>query len=108
VGYWWRTQGIQDAITWKVDLGVRFPWKVIERFWFILHLNALHSRETQSDFVTRDLTGLKNGVSYIGYGADLYGRIFKGLGAQIGIDSAIIGRAVPAHAQLRVGLSYQY
>jgi hypothetical protein len=108
LGYWMRTRGYGDALTWKAELGIRFPWRFVERFWLIVRLTGIESLALGSSAIENDITGLKSGVSYTAYGGELYGRIYKGLGANIGIDSAFRARAVPAAAQLHVALSYQY
>jgi hypothetical protein len=106
-GYWLRTSGFADGFSYRLELGIQFPWKFIERFWFILRLNGLESFATQEQ-ASMGATGLGNGVSYTSPGAELYGRIWKGLGASIGVDSAFRARSLPAAAQLKVGLSYQW
>jgi hypothetical protein len=56
----------------------------------------------------RNATGLGNGVTYTAYGVQAYARIWKGLGASFGIDSALRARSVAAHANLRFTLSYEH
>ena len=64
---------------------------------------------TQAE-AARDATGLGNGVSYLSPGIEVYGRIWRGLGASFGYDSAIRGtaRSVAAGAQIKLALSYQW
>jgi hypothetical protein len=108
LGYWMRTRGYGDALTWKAELGIRFPWRFIERFWLILRLSGIESLALGSTAIENDITGLKSGVTYTAYGAQLWGRIYKGLGAAVGVDSAFRARAVPAAVQINAALSYQY
>lgn len=131
-GYWVRTASFDhrgtlldpdfhDAFTYKVELGTKFPWKFIDRFWFIFHLPGLASFALLADPASQGAlgaatarpassctTGLGNGVSYFAYGFDVLGRIYKGLGANIGYDSAFAARCVAAAGQLKVGLSYEF
>jgi hypothetical protein len=106
-GYWLRTRGFADAFTWRVELGTQFPWKVLDRFWFVLRFTGVESFASAAE-ASRDATGLGNGVTYVAPGFDVAGRIWRGLGASIGADSAVRGRAVPAAVQLRLAVSYQY
>jgi hypothetical protein len=106
-GYWLRTNGYADAFTYKLELGVQFPWKFVERFWLMGRLTGVESFATQKQ-ASMGATGLGNGVTYTAYGVELYGRIYRGLGASLGIDSAFRARSLPAAAQLKVGVSYQW
>jgi hypothetical protein len=107
LGYWLRTSGFSDAAVYRLELGTKLPWRFIDRFWFIARLMGVESfasdREASAAF-----SGLGNGVTYTAYGVDIYGRIYRGLGADLGVDSAFRARSIAAGAQLKVGLSYQY
>jgi hypothetical protein len=105
-----RREGFFDAFTYKAELGIKLPYKFIERFWFIVRLSGVESFARTEDLQFRDapLTGLGDGVTYTAYGFDVAGRLWRGLGASIGLDSAFRARLVPAGANLRVALSYEY
>ena len=107
LGYWFRTQRFSDAITWRVELGTNFPFKFAERFWWIWRFYGVESFATNEQ-AARDATGLGDGVTYVAGSADVFGRIWKGLGSSIGIDYALRGRAVPDAIQVRVAVSWQY
>ena len=106
-GYWLRTGGFSDAFVYKLQLGVNFPWRIIDRFWLVLRLSGVESFASAEE-AARDATGLGNGVTYLAPGVDLYGRIWRGLGASIGAEWALRARSVAAGVQLRIALSYQW
>lgn len=106
-GYWLRTRGFSDSFTYRLELGIRFPWTLIGRFWFILKLNGVESFASASQ-ASQSATGLGNGVTYTSPGLEVYARIWRGLGASVGIDSAFRARSVAAGSQLKVALSYQW
>lgn len=112
-GVWLRTQGFAHSFTFKGELGIKFPWKFIDRFWFIARVAGMEAFLRQEDVATQcdgsnAFVGLGNCVTYTSYGFDVAGRIYKGLGASIGLDSAFRARYVAAGANLRVSLSYEY
>ncbi len=123
-GYWVRTasradpagRGFPDDFSYKLELGVKFPWRFIERFWFVGRLAGIEPLLTSAsrdapDSVCQGTTafsGLGACVKYTSYGFDVAGRIYRGLGASIGLDSAFRASLVAAGANLRVALSYEW
>jgi len=125
-GYWWRTRSRDrrgnllasdffDALTYKFEIGIKFPWKFIDRFWFIFRMPGVVSLAIFEDpAVLADrptascVTGLGNGVSYLAWGFEALGRIYKGLGASAGFDSGFAARCVAAGANVKFGLSYEF
>jgi hypothetical protein len=115
-GLWFRSKGFPHDFTYKAELGIKFPWTFIDRFWFIARLAGIEA------FVTPEMrtdpnsicqgpaafSGLGACVAYTAYGFDVFGRIVRGLGASIGLDSAFRAHLVPAGANLRVSISYEY
>jgi hypothetical protein len=123
-GYWGRTASFDhrgnqlssrfcQAFTGKVEVGAKLPWTFIERFWFVARMPFVVSEQVWNPGCLDPLTpglglGLGNGVSFIAYGFEVAGRIVKGLGAGIGLDSAFYARNVLAGYNLKVGLSYEF
>jgi hypothetical protein len=107
VGYWARSHGFSDSVVFRLELGTRLPWRVIDRLWWIARLTGVESF-ADAQHASTTFSGLGNGVTYTAYGFDVYGRIFRGLGASVGLDSAFRARSVAAGVQLKVGMSYQY
>ncbi len=105
-GYFLHT-GYADAFAYRVQLGMKLPWRFIDRFWFSIHLSALQSFASQEE-AARDATGLGPGVSYTVLGGEVFGRIWHGLGASLGADTARQGRSVAAGTQIKAGLSYEW
>jgi hypothetical protein len=106
-GYWLRTHGFSDAFVYRLTLGIKFPWRFVERFWVQLSIRGVESFASAAE-ASRDATGLGNGVSFLAPGLELYGRIYRGLGASIGADTAVRARSVAAGAQLKVAISYDW
>ncbi len=104
-GYWFRTRGFADDFTYRLELGTKFPYRFIERFWFIVKLGGIESFASAAQ-ASRDATGLGDGVTYLSPGVDVYGRIWRGLGAQVGIDSALRARSIAAGIEVRSAVSY--
>jgi hypothetical protein len=123
-GYWGRTRSMDhrgnllaerfcQALTGKVEVGAKLPWTFINRFWFVARMPFVVSEQLWNpgclDPGTPGLgLGLGNGVSFVAYGFEVAGRIYKGFGAGIGLDGAFLARNVPAGVNLKVGLSYQF
>jgi hypothetical protein len=106
-----------DALSYKIELGTKFPWPVLDRFWFIFRMPGLVSFALFQDPgaggsgirpTASCTTGLGNGVSYFAYGFEVLGRVYKGLGASFGLDSALGARCVAAGANLKAGLSVEW
>jgi hypothetical protein len=104
-GYWLHTE-FHDAFTWRAELGTQFPWKIIDRFWFIVRLFGVESFASNRE-TPFNVTGLGDGVTFVSPGGSLFAQIYRGFGASIGFDSAIRARSVLAAAQIFVTLSYE-
>jgi hypothetical protein len=105
-GFWFRT-AFANSFVWRFELGVKFPWTFIKRFWFMLRFNGVESFASNEQ-AADNATGLGNGVTFISPGGMVYFEIWKGLGVSAGVDSAVRARSLPAAAQLMFNLSYQY
>jgi len=105
-GYWLRA-GFADSFVYRVELGTKFPWRFVDRFWVALRLNGVESFASQRE-AAQNATGLGNGVTFIAYGVQLYGRIYRGLGASLTGDSAFRARSVAAGANIMAAITYQW
>lgn len=122
-GYWLRTTSradpagrkFPDDFSYKLELGVKFPYPFIERFWFVGRIAGIEPLVTAAsrdapDSVCRStaaFSGLGACVMYTAYGFDIAGRIYRGLGASFGLDSVFRASLVAAGANVRVALSYE-
>jgi hypothetical protein len=106
-GYWLRTAGFADAFVWRAELGTRLPWRFVERFWLIWRFTGVESFASSTE-AARNATGLGNGVTFIAPGIEVFGRIWRGLGASFALDSALRARSVPAGLNLRFAVSWQW
>lgn len=107
VGYWLRTGGLADSFVYHAEIGTQLPYRFVERFTLILRLNGVESFASNAQAAATE-SGLGNGVTYVSPGAELYGRVWRGLGASIAYDTALRARSVPAAGQLKVAISYQW
>lgn len=123
-GYWGRSSSTDhrgnrlssrfcQAVTGKVEVGAKLPWRFIDRFWFVLRMPFVVSEQVWNPDCLDPFTpglgiGLGNGVSYVAYGFEVAARIARGLGAGIGLDGAFWARNVLAGVNLKVGLSYEF
>ena len=113
-GYWWRTQAtvggrtqdFSDALTYRLEVGSQLPGEILGRFWLIVRVSGVESFAT-NDETASSPTGMGNGVTYTSYGVELSGRIYRGLSAALGFDSAFRARGIVAAAPLRFTLSYE-
>jgi len=120
-GYWIRTEGrsrdlrgnitisdFADAFTYRGELGTKLPWAFVDRFWFILRVAGVESFASQLQASYTCASGLGNGVTYNAYGFEVAARVYKGLGVNLGFDSAFRARCVAAGANLKVGLTAEF
>jgi hypothetical protein len=105
IGYWLRTGGIVDSFVYHFEIGTQLPYQYVDRLILILRLNGVESFASAAQ-ASLTQTGLGNGVTYVAPGVELYGRVWRGLGASIAWDDAVRARSVPAAGQLKVSLSY--
>jgi hypothetical protein len=105
-GYWTRTRGFADALTYNFELGIKVPRTFFDRFWIIARFFGVESFASQEE-ASMTATGLGNGVTYNAFGVQLFGRIWKALGASIGVDSAFRARSIAAGRNLRFTLSFE-
>jgi len=105
-GYWLRVQ-FADSFVYRFELGTKFPWKFVDRFWVALRLNGVESFANQRE-AALTATGLGNGVTFIAYGVQLHGRIYRGLGAALTGDSAFRARSVVAGSNVMVSVTYDW
>ena len=105
VGYWLRTRGFSDAITYQVELGTQLPYTFVDRFWFIVRLRGTESFSGPSD---ESFAGLGDGITFTSLSYELNARIWSGLGALVSMDTAFRAKGIIAAAPLRFALSYEF
>lgn len=106
-GYWLRTNRIRDSFVYRLELGTKFPYKFIQRFWFIWRIYGVESFASNAE-ATSSFSGLGNGVTYLAGAVEVYGQIWRGLGAALSYESATHARSVPAAGSVRATISYQW
>jgi len=106
LGYWLRTKGFADAFNWQVELGTRLPMPIVERFTLIVRFFG--SESFLDGAPMNGGIGLGNGVSYRSWGIELFGRIWKGLGASAAFNGAFAAQGIIAGALVKGALSYEF
>jgi hypothetical protein len=105
-GYWLRTRGFHDAFNYHTEVGLQAPWTFVDRFWLIARFFGSESFAGTS--APASIVGLGDGVTFTSWGLELHGRIWRGLGASAGFAGALRARNVPAGAQLKFALDYEF
>jgi hypothetical protein len=89
-----------------LELGISAPWRYVDRFWLIVRVFG--SESFAGTDATLGFSGLGNGVTFTSYGLELSGRIWRGIGASVGFAGAFRARNVPAGAQLKFALGWEF
>jgi len=103
VGYWARTAGFGQAFTYRVELGINLPWKIIDRAWFVFRLLGTESLTANADVLPTP-TGIGNGVAFLTVGGEINVKVALGAGIGLGLDAPVHGRAVAAAPQVKLSL----
>lgn len=102
VGYWLRTRGFFDAISYRVELGTKIAREDWDRIALILRVFGLESFAGSN--AGAGFAGLGDGVSYTAFGVDLMARVLGPAGLTVGFDGAFRGRNVPAAFALKLSI----
>lgn len=112
VGYWLRTEprdlpvdDLPDAFNWRTELGTRFPWPVIDRFWFVARVFGSEVFGGE-DEVGMSATGL-GATAHTSWAVEIFARLWRGLGASFSFSGAFRAAGLPAGANLKFALSYE-
>jgi hypothetical protein len=105
-GYW-RRQIFADSFVYRAELGVQLPWRVVERVWLVGRLIGVESFASDAR-ATADPTGLNDGFTVVAPGFAASVRLWRGLAADAGFETAVRARAVAAGKQVHAGVSWQW
>ncbi len=105
-GYWLRTAGFGDALSWQLELGTKLPLPVLDRVWWVLRLGGVESLASRSE-VQSGFAGLGDGVSYTAVAAQAIVEVGGGVSLTAGVDTALRARGIIAAAPLSFGLLWQ-
>lgn len=106
VGYWLRTEGFADAITYRVELGTRIARPQWDRFLVIGRVLGVSS--LQADGAVGSFSGLGDGVSYSAWGAELAVRTIDTLNVSVGYETAFDAQNAPSGAVFKFGLGWEH
>jgi hypothetical protein len=110
LGYWVRTGGISDAVTYSAELGTKVPVFILDRFWWVVRMTGIESFASADDIASGsgNLGGLGNGVTYTSVGAEVSVAIWGGLSASLAYETAFRARRIISGAPLRFALAWEY
>ncbi|MCB9653400.1 MAG: hypothetical protein H6729_04610 [Deltaproteobacteria bacterium] len=106
-GYWTRTRGFSDAMTYDLELGSRVDAAFLERFWWVIRLQGVESFAGAED-AQAGFAGLGDGVTYTSLGFKTLFRVVDGVTASVGVDTAVRARSIIAAVPIRGGLAYDW
>ena len=104
-GYWLRTRGFADALTYQLELGTQVPVTFLDRFWFTLRLRGVESFSSPGQ---NGFAGLGDGVTYTSVSGEVFARLYAGLGAAVSFDTAFRAKGIIGATPLRFTLSYEF
>ena len=112
LGYWLRSKGFADSVTYKAEIGTRVPYPIADRFLLILRFHGVESFASTDELVRAGLSGagfagLGNGVTHTSYGIEIFARVWRGIGVAVAADGAIRARNLPAGVNWKFALSYE-
>jgi hypothetical protein len=105
LGYQVRSEGIEDGLEYGATFGLRAPYAVIERVWWVL---GVAGREALGESGTASFSGLGAGVSYTGFFFGLDVAIWEGLGLTARLEGALRASNVIAGGPLSLGLFWDF
>lgn len=105
VGYEYRTEGFQDALQWRFELGTRIPVVVLERIWFAMRISGLHPL---GDGSGSSFSGLGANAAYVSPGFGIAADIYAGLGLKASVEGAVYAKNVIAAVPWQVGIYYDF
>lgn len=103
--YQLRLGGNPDAVQWRVEAGIQFPVRVLDRIWFAGRIRGLHplSEAAQGSF-----SGLSGGTAHVSPGVSISADLFEGFGVRSSIEGALFARNVVAAVPLQFGVFYDF
>lgn len=113
LGFWLRTTprgnanatDLPEALNWKLEVGANLPWTFIDRFWFIGRVFGSQAFAS-SEEIGMSASGLGTTV-HSSFAVEVFGRIWRGLGASFALSGAFRAAGLPAGLNLRFALSYE-
>ncbi len=110
VGYWLRTEGFADNVTYWFQVGTQPKFPVLDRFWLMFGINGTQSFIDLGDpaAFSSSTIGIGNGVSYTYLSAELQVRLPLGFGLGGRIDDAIEGNLILDAVTFRVYGSLEF
>lgn len=116
VGYWVRTtprevafgeaSDLPDAFNWRVETGARLDLPVVDRLLVIFRLFGSESL-ARDDQISMNAGGL-GAATHASWTLELYGRVWRGLGASFSLGGAWRVAGLPSGSNYRWSLSYEY
>lgn len=105
LGYQVRTKGFNDALSYRLELGTRWPVGFLERVWLIARVQGLESlgEPSSSAFV-----GLGDGVTFTGVGVSMAVELGGGFGASLSAESAVRAENIISGIPVSASVHYTF
>lgn len=107
-GYWIRTNGFSDAVSYRAELGTQLALPGWSWLWLTARVRGVQAfEEAEPGTGAGGGIGLGNGISYTLLGGEAQIRLPLGLGLGLGADGPIAGRGVLDAVAFRSTLSFE-
>lgn len=106
-GYWLRTEGFSDAVSYRAELGTQIAHESWDWLWLIGRVRGVQAFEAAEPGSVGGGIGIGNGVSYATVGGEAQARLPFGVGLGLGADVPVAGRGVLDAAAFRTILSFE-
>jgi len=105
-GYWVRTMGFSDGVTYRAELGSRLPRGALDRVWLIAKVYGVEPLGRND--ASAAFSGFGDGVMFTAAGVEGRVMLVDGLQLSASVEGAFRGANIIAAAPWKVGLSYEF
>lgn len=106
-GYWIRTEGFSDAVSYRAELGSQVADDDWDWLWLIGRVRGVQAFEQAEAGSLGGGVGIGNGVSFTLLGAEAQAKLPHGFGLGLGVDVPVQGRGVLDAVAFRSVLSFE-
>lgn len=106
-GYWVRTNGFSDAVSYRGELGTQLALPGWSWLWLTARIRGVQAFEQAQAGSVGGGVGIGNGVSYTVLGGEAQVRLPLGFGLGLGVDGPVAGRGVLDAVAFRSTLSFE-
>lgn len=108
LGYWGRTQGFINGLTYRAEIGTQIAVPGLDRIWWVIRGTGVEALGQVEAGGNGAAVGIGNGVSYTVLGGEIQARVFKGFGLGAGVSVPLRGEGVLNAAAFRFMTSFEF